>query len=110
MFDYIDDLGLSSLFIDDVDHAFVPQDDLAAFESRDAYYVLPSGPGSSSSGIPRELFDNPLAALMPVAQPPHGPDAMMHEHLINGITPWFFATPGNQGPPPASTPCDTFFA
>ena len=43
MFDQIDDLGLSSLFIDDTDLAFVPQDDLPAFESQDAYYVLPSG-------------------------------------------------------------------
>jgi len=49
MSDYIDDLDLSSLFIDDVDHAFVPQDDIAAFESQDAYYVLPSGKSNIAS-------------------------------------------------------------
>ena len=49
MSDYIDDLDLASLFIDDVDHAFVAQDDFAAFESQDAYYVLPSGRSNIAS-------------------------------------------------------------
>jgi len=49
MFDHIDDLGLSSLFIDDINLTNLPQDDLAAFESQDTYYVLPSSKSNIAS-------------------------------------------------------------
>ena len=60
--------------------------------------------------MPHELFDSPFAAPMPVAQPPLGPDAMMHERSLHGTTPWSFATPGTQDSHHAFTLCDADFA
>ncbi|KAI4958027.1 hypothetical protein J4E86_005167 [Alternaria arbusti] len=103
MSDYIDDFDFSSLSIDDIDLGFVPQDDLAAFESLKADCIR-------ASSMPYEHFDNTFAAPMPVSQPPLNTDAMMHEHPLHGITPWSFATPGNQRSHRASMPSDTVFA
>jgi len=63
--------------------------------------------------MPYEHFDNlGFAAPIAVAQPnaPLGTDAMINEHLTNGITSWSFATPGNRRSHHASTPCNTVFA
>ncbi|KAI4648542.1 uncharacterized protein J4E78_008605 [Alternaria triticimaculans] len=113
MSDYIDDFDFSSLSIDDIiDIAFGSPDGTAAFESVDTHLNFASSSDPPSSGMPRVHFDNPSAAPFLIAQPnpPVDADAMMNEHLLNGVTLWSPATPSNQRSHHAFTPCDTVFA
>ncbi|KAI4680279.1 uncharacterized protein J4E84_007927 [Alternaria hordeiaustralica] len=109
------DINPSSLSIDDIgdiDCAFVSQGDLAAFESQDAYYVLPSGPDPPSIDMLYEHSDNLIAPPTPTVQPnpPLDIDAMMKELLIDDTTFWSFPTPDDQSSYHASTLNDTVFA